>query len=724
MPSRALRNLREAGPSPHGLDLDSSIFDVEVEEMSEEMAEELQDLRQMEQEVVGEIPSDLIDEDDLATYIDEELNLAEAERSGFVRRLAEWQEAYEAPPADSAKNWPIRNAANLTLPVIKEVVNTLVSSLLQTLIVPTPTWIIQDIAEEWSPFTSLLQKFMDIGAKRDLEFDDKVENWILEGTKYGTSVVEVGHEFIKKRQYIYTEDGTRAVPEDQVDSGPRLWNIRLQDFYIPFHSISIQEAPWVAKKLRFNSRQLKERVRSSKFRKEAVANILEARLEDKADEVQEKHEEMEKTEPIERVRYPVFEVWLSWNLDDGDDAETEILAYWSPETMEFLSIRFNPFWHGERPFSVFKYFPVENRFYGQGICGQLEELQDEISTIHNQRIDNASMANLRMILTRKMSTSLMPGDPLYTGKIIEVDNLDDIAPFQLSEIYGSTIQNEQITRGYVERLSGVDETQSVGGQPVTRTTATAQALLLQEGRKRFDQTIRNARDGVSRVGRLVLRTYFQFGAGEKPILWLGKKGQVLKGVFNLPKIASEQGLGIEAAAPTSKLNKEAQRQNSLALFNLMVQLYEKFLQLTSQVSPQAVPLVSGALVQAAKQFMFDVLEQFDVTNPEDVLVGLTVLERVLPSAEDFGGMEAFEGREETAQILNELERLESTLREEATGPEGRSEIPSLRGDLRRVLQDEGVLGGGGENGRTSTPPTTGPGGEGAGAFGGAPRNRE
>lgn len=699
------------------VDLLSSAISEEVE-IGE--AGEAPDLRQMQVPSPGEVPEDLLDRDELASWVMKVLRDARNERRDFVSNIEDWKEAYDAPKAEGTKNWPIRDAANLKVPVIKEVVNTLSSTLLQTILEPEPTWVMQDIAEEWTPFKQDLERFMDVAARRQLDFDDRVEDFILEGTKLGTSIIEVGHEVNPKKQYIYDEDGRTARPEEKfTEQGPVLWNVPLQDFFIPFHAQSIEDAKWCGKRMRYSPDQLKDRVASGKFREEVVKEMFQWEPDQEEDDVTEREEELQDMEPVERKNFQVFELWFSWNLDDGDDRETELLAYWSPLIRRFLAVRFNPFWHGKRPFVSFRYFPKEHRFYGQGICEQLEDLQEEITTIHNQRLDNAKMANVRMVVVEKMRANLKPGDPMYTGKIIEADDTDAIEPFQLSEIYPSTIENERIARGYVERVSGVDESQSVGGKPVTRTTASAQQMLLQEGKRRLDQTIRKLRKGVSRTGQLSLSIYFQFGAGDKPLVWLGKRGRIVQSLFRLPRKASEGGIGVTASAPTSRMNKETQRQNSLALFNLMVQLYEKFLQLAGQVAPQSVPVVSGALVSSAKKFMFDVLQQFDVTDPEDVLAGLTVLERVLPAPEDLGGMEAFERGEREAEFLTELEELESVLRASGRAEDGGGGASPGRQDFRRVLREEGFSRGDSQRNRADGQPTQGQGGGQRGIFPGS-----
>ncbi len=71
--------------------------------------------------IVREVPSGLWDsiKDKVSAYLEEELSLADGERSGYMRDLARWKIAYAAPMATEPKDFPIANSSNLILPAIK-----------------------------------------------------------------------------------------------------------------------------------------------------------------------------------------------------------------------------------------------------------------------------------------------------------------------------------------------------------------------------------------------------------------------------------------------------------------------------------------------------------------------------------------------------------------------------------------------------------------------------
>ncbi len=640
---------------------------------------------------VLEIPPSLLTEQNearLRSFLDDELTLAESEMHDMISDIAAYEEAYEAPPPDTPKNFPIRNASNTIVPVVKEVVNTIVAQLVQTTRTTEPEWILKDLAEEWSPFTNGIERFLNISAERELGLEETEITAIIEEVKYGTAIVEVPYDVRERLQYQYTLDGKSVFPRIIVDhEGPDSMNVPISDWRIREYETNIQKAKWCAKRVFLTDDDLRERVASGRFLNDQVRKILEDGGDQTSDIVADVQRNAEHTSRHENKRHEVFEVYVRWSLE-GQHLPTDLHIFYHRGTGTFLSKRFNPYWHGLRPFVRYVYFPRQHRFWGQGVISQIVQLQAEISTIHNQRRDNATLANLKMIVKRKMVRGIMPGDPLYSGKVIEVNDIfNDIREFQLSEIYPSTVTDEQVTRQYVERVSGVSEPRN---SPVTRTTATAQLALLQEQAKKFDLTVRGNRKAKGEIGRMLVGLYSQFGTNGKAVAWMGEQGRVIEAVFRLPRKVTELGLAIRASAPTSQLNKETKRQNSLALFNLMVQMYSQFIPFVQQLTPEALPGVAHALVTSAKKFMLDALASFDVTDPDEMLAGLALMERILPNPEDFGGMESFRRAEEGTAQLEALGRLEAIIRETANTQDRSGGLRESRRNTRGLESTEGL----------------------------------
>lgn len=625
--------------------------------------------------IAAQIPSVMWDPicDDVTNFVRDEIWRALNERSDFEKKLARWKLVYDVPMPEGPKTFPFFGASNLTLPVVKEAVNTLTAQLVQATLTARPRWVLTDLAAEWETFIDEIETFLDIASERDLQIGKTAVPWIIEAAQLGTSVLEVGYEAIEKEYFQITSDGTGVFPKSLVmHDGPITYNMDLSDFIIRFGESDIQRARWCAKRLRLNETDIIDHERSGRFQKGTwdLLKDLKPADDSRIPKQKELAEDIEETKPHFREEFVFYEVWLSYNLkprskDNGELPKmTEIVVYYNEKLQKIVGRQFHPYWHGKRPFIKLGYFPVPGRFYDQGLCEMLEQIQEAISSRYNQRSDNITLASLKIFLKRKGVRALQPGDPLYSGKILEVlDVHNDIREMKISEIYPSTVNEELMLRDYGERLSGTNEVTAGSAQPVSRTTASAQLALLQEQAKRIDLTVRGIRSGLDEIGSQAIDLYFQFGVNGKGLAWMGERGRTVEAVFRLPRRVVELGLAVKVQAPTSLQNRQVKRENSIAMFNLLTTLYQQMIPLAQGLAPDALPEVVRSMVGGAQKFMGDVLETFDISDPEEALAGLTVLERLLPRAEDLGGLEAFTRGAESAEVLEKLSGLEGLLRE-------------------------------------------------------------
>src|SRR5690606_3910958 len=124
---------------------------------------------------------------------------------------------------------------------------------------------------------------------------------------------------------------------------------------------------------------------------------------------------------------------------------------------------------------------VEGIWPGIGVAKQVEQFQAEATTIHRQRLDNATLANMAQIVIKKGS-GYGPGEPIFPGKMWFVQEVqNDIKEFKLSEVYPSSYANEQAIIGYFEKRTGVNEVILGLPQEGTPGTATSDLARLAEG---------------------------------------------------------------------------------------------------------------------------------------------------------------------------------------------------------------------------------------------------
>lgn len=632
------------------------------------------------------------EEERLREWINDELTAAEGERGGMIEKFIRWNKAYDAPLSLVPKNFPIHNASNITAPLIKEHVHTLVGQLVQSTISLKPPVVLEDLAPEWETFVDPIQDFLAAAAERELNWEESGTDWVLEASILGTSILEVTHVVDERKIYRYTADGLQAYPVNVVfHDGPKFRHVPIGSFWIRMFERDPEEARWCAKELTYSLHELQEKQAQGKFAN--IDKILKY-YEEQEDDVREaQNRSLDQTSAgVSRIpdRFKIFEFYCTYDID-RDGRNEELRLYYHRDSQTFLGYQFLPNWNGKRGFIKLGYFPRVDRFYDEGIAEMLEQIQTAVSAVINRRADNATMANLKMIIKRRMLKTLQPGDPLYTGKVIEANDIwNDIREFSLSEIYPSTVNEEMIFRQIADRLSGTSEAAAGAALPVSRTTAAAQLALLQEQRNRLGLTISAIRKAGQKAWLQAVELYSQFGTNGKAIAWMGERGRQVEAIFRLPRRVTELGMGMRISAPTSTQNSQVKRENLIASFNLTVQLYERLLPLAQGLAPDATAEIARALVSSARHFLRNILESFDeISDPAEILSGLVVLERLLPAPENLGGLESFNRAAQTAEINDRLSRMESLLREAEGTREGNTGVRA--GDQRpsRITPPEG-----------------------------------
>ncbi len=103
----------------------------------------------------------------------------------------------------------------------------------------------------------------------------------------------------------------------------------------------------------------------------------------------------------------------------------------------------NPFWYGMKPYDKCCYVTLSGEFYGMGIPEVLFDLQAELNTNRNQRIDYMSMALRRMWKLRK-GCGLTARDLVWKQSgVIQVEEMDDVQEIQVSPLPASAFSHEE-----------------------------------------------------------------------------------------------------------------------------------------------------------------------------------------------------------------------------------------------------------------------------------------
>ena len=566
----------------------------------------------------------------LKMWIRNELERCWPEREGLINDWEGWEGDYWGNPEEEEKNFPFRKAANIVVPLTAIACEAVYARIINTIFSVEPFWSIRPQSRVWVEAAPRVQDWLqnEVENENSLDVYRFASDSIMELVKLGTGVGKSGYARDIRKSKVTLPDGTDEDRFAEVRNGATLDYVPLANFIMRIRETDPQSAPWCGEEHTFTWGQLKRMALSGQMDPEAVDEIKsfwEAGYthEGEGRELDEAVREETSTEITWHEEFHTQEIWAAFDVD-GDGIDEEIVFDYHYASDTILSIRYNWYDDVHRPYRVGVYFPVEGRLYGVGIGKQNEQFQDEITTVHRQRLDNATLANMRMISIRN-NLGYGPGEPIFPGKIWFVDNADDIGEVKLSEIYPSNYINEQEMLRYSEKRTGVTEV-IMGIQPTGQpSTATGEMARLAEGNKRFDLVLKNVRRWYSQLGKDVLANYQQFGDQERHWLVMEEDGQWIERVLQMPPELVRVGAIVELTVTDSITNTQVEQQQLMTLFQLAINYYSQRLNLAAQLDQAPEEAVEFrrtgmAAIQASDELFKRLLDTFKMVGRDALLL--------------------------------------------------------------------------------------------------------
>ncbi len=559
----------------------------------------------------------------LSLWVNDELIAFNLEREPLLQDWIRWQNQYWAEPATEVKNFPFRRAANIVIPLAAIAVEAIQARIMNTLFSVEPFWSIRPRSKEWIDAAKPMESYL----QAEVENSDTLKVYafcnetVIELVKLGTCVGKTGYE-------RYTKKSLRSVGgEDQdffvtIRNGGTVGRVPLGNYIQRFSELDPQTAPMVGEKHEFSWSQLKQMAQDGRMIPEAVEAIRAHRIlkgqttsYDSGVKLENEVARLSKTETKWTDVFEVFELWCSFDVD-GDGINEEIVVDYHRASKTFLSIRYNWYDDLHRPYRIANYLNVEGIWPGIGVCKQTEQFQEEATTIHRQRLDNATLANMSQIVLRK-GMGYGNGEPIFPGKMWFVDDpTKDIQQFKLSEIYPSSYINEENILSYYEKRTGANEV--ILGIPQTGTpgTATSDLTRLAEGNKRFDLVLKNVKRWLSAIGVDVVTNYQLFGNQNAHWMILGEDGRWVEQILQMPSVLVRRGAVIDLTVTDSITNRQVEQQQWMSLFQVITNYYDRVLQLAQLLGPEVFQSVAQRALTSGDDALSMLLETFGVPDTD------------------------------------------------------------------------------------------------------------
>ena len=546
-----------------------------------------------------------------------ELQTARADRAQLEEDWIRYAKVYRARPQDLVKEFPFRGAANLEIPVAATDVDTTVAGLLGVLFGAPNLWSCEGLKPEMLDFAARLEEYLEWAQETELKMYGTTVDWVNEIVKLGTGVLKQRYLREQKKMFEWRET-PQGILQQMVlrlaTDRPDVSRVALANFYVPGTARDLATAPWCAERLSLTWTQLENRVRAGIYAPDLLVKIgAYFRSQQPVSPYARYETEQEMLDhfmPSHRDKFELFEFWTEYDIDGDGEPETLVCTLHEP-TRAYARIDYNPFFHQEKPYSLARFIRQEGSIYGLGLCEILEMAQAEVSTMHCQRIDNGTIRNSVLFKARRGS-GVKADEAVWPGRIFLMDSTEDLVPMPMGYEAQSTLQEEEALINYYRGRTGISayDRGGAGTPAISYSTATTTVQMLQQGRLRLDQTLREIQSALAETGQRVVELYQQFSQGQKPYLVMGDKdGEVVNEILQFPLDTIRLGVAIKVTATNAQLNKETRIRTDQVIFGLVTQFYQQLFQgMAIVVNPQYPPplrvlaaqMVQGGLILARR----------------------------------------------------------------------------------------------------------------------------
>jgi hypothetical protein len=546
------------------------------------------------------------------------------ERTELVDRFKGYQSDYIAEPSTEVATVPFLGASNIIIPLTAIALEAVHSRMMQTAFALDRRVSAKILNPELVDLEPELELFLDKELIEAPKFRKAVEPAILELEKLGTGVIET--TYIEDIRYgvRINDDGDEEEFEVTVQKGTKYESVPVTNFLQPFDDLDTQTARWCGKVFWLNQYEIHAKEKSGYFKPGTTEDLeayylANARSANIADDYKRETERLTDTQPAWPKLVEFY--WIATCFEIAEEKYEEIFFIYHRQSRKIVSIWYNWFSDLRRPFRHGVYFPLEFRWYGIGIAKQNEQFQAEVTAQHRQRLDNSSIANMRMWKINR-NANISPKESIYPGKLWFVDNPEDIMPMEMGDVKASAYNNENQVVIYSQQRTGVNELTLGMPNVGTPGTATSDMSRVQESARKFDYTYGNVNVLLTEVINDGLCNMVQWGPDIRRLKYSPKASEIeqfLKSPYELfrDKILMEMKLAGQ------NQNQFRDRQDAMQLVSVFQQYYTSMNSLIQELKdPAAAQMVVSKTLDGANLALTHILSTFSVRNPERYLIQL------------------------------------------------------------------------------------------------------
>ena len=455
------------------------------------------------------------------------------------------------------KDFPWEDSSNLHVPVIETHITILHSVCSSTMLDNDPIWYVRIMRDNVpEALDTEIESFLNSVCKIELKIDAVISDIYWAAYRDGTAigdldwVEEYDAQFdiltfttpeafteafptplsagVTSKQYndmvgqIINEGELQIKVEEYINTyrGPRLRLVELKDFVmVPTSSPTMEYAQFVGDMFTQRADFFKRLVKQNWFDELETRHMLGTTgldsAPDEGSRAQDRIEGISRNRQVKADEYWCLQGILKINLSSNDiEPEKKYLVWFEPKSKALLRFECYPYLHNRIKYIPWRFKKRPNRFNGQSIYDQLGDINEEIDTQHNQRIDSRTISTVPSFLY----VDSFEFDPsrktqrFYPGVKFKVSNMNQVKQFDIKQTdMGQSMQEEQNLMYLAELRTGASSLRS-GREASRDPRAPAKKIQLQLAQSdiRVDDHMRELRLGTAEVGLQILELYYQF----------------------------------------------------------------------------------------------------------------------------------------------------------------------------------------------------------------------
>lgn len=585
---------------------------------------------------------------ELKQYLHFEFVEAQATRTKRDQEWKELERIYAGKPRQKTKTDPWENASNIEIPLVGIAADSVAARASEILYERDPFFKVEGLNAKAEAVEGDLQTFLDALDVFELNLEVEGTKGLQSATKTGDGYLVITWEEERGGDIINEggrQDDDLAIPTFR---GVRVRWHEPNDIWYPGDALEVQTAQWVsiARTYRWGTMVALEKAGlfsgiEEKLNVPKFTEVVSTTVRQEGNIEQTKSEEI-LTQAAGRAavnvrRFTVHDIWAKYDLDG--QGERKIRIFYERDTQAILSVFPWPYRHGRRGLIKMPMFPRPGHWESVGIAEYGQQFQSAVSTMVNQAIDNATIANIRAFKVKRglnvKKTLIRPGSLLVTD-----DPANDFLPLQIGDIYPSTLQLMNFLIGLSRlRIGNTEQTQGTASR---RETATTTTTLLAQANKRLNWTIRMLRGEMAEIAFQALELYQQFSPKGKAFTMTGESGQRVEQLLEIPGLSLRGQFRITVSSISETGSTEADRALTLQLFQIFDGYWQKMLEVIGLLGRKDIPLAqqqyATQILQKSVFFMEEIMRDFKIQDVKkflpDAIVALQASQQAVQQAEE------------------------------------------------------------------------------------------